>query len=225
MNVLAIETSGNNGSVALRVAEAFSMETLSNPLRFSHEIIREIDRLFDYAGISVQDLEQIIVNSGPGSFTGIRVGIASALGLGAALNIPVSAVSTFRILIECGGGESSEAITFLPSHEEFLLICRWERKDHAWIKTSEEKLIEVAFLEKEKSEKNLILLGPEASWLKNHVEESNQFDELDWEAVCPSAQIMLNNNILQSSVPLTPQEIKYIRPYQARSKKGDYVWP
>ena len=54
--------------------------------------------LFTSAGVGPADLDDIVVGVGPGGFTGIRIGIATALGLGQALGIPVQGASTLEAL-------------------------------------------------------------------------------------------------------------------------------
>lgn len=54
-----------------------------------------LERLFPQAGIKPKDLDAVAVSAGPGSFTGLRIGMAEAKGLCMALNIPMLAVPTF----------------------------------------------------------------------------------------------------------------------------------
>lgn len=59
-----------------------------------------IDRLLKETGFKVQDLEAIAAASGPGSFTGLRIGVSTARALAQALNIPALGVSTLAALAE-----------------------------------------------------------------------------------------------------------------------------
>jgi tRNA threonylcarbamoyladenosine biosynthesis protein TsaB len=61
-------------------------------------IAHEIHLLLDTAGVGVGDLDEIVVGIGPGGFTGLRIGIATALGLGQALAIPVAGVVSLEAL-------------------------------------------------------------------------------------------------------------------------------
>lgn len=54
--------------------------------------------LFSSSGVGPSDLDEIVVGVGPGGFTGIRIGLATALGLGQALDIPVHGASTLEAL-------------------------------------------------------------------------------------------------------------------------------
>jgi tRNA threonylcarbamoyladenosine biosynthesis protein TsaB len=61
-------------------------------------ILEASHHLFAMAGVEPGDLDEIVVGIGPGGFTGIRIGIATALGLGQALGIPVHGASTLEAL-------------------------------------------------------------------------------------------------------------------------------
>ncbi len=59
-------------------------------------VLRAADELMHAAGVTPDELDGIVVGTGPGSFTGIRIGLATARGLALALNVPVAGVSTLE---------------------------------------------------------------------------------------------------------------------------------
>lgn len=59
-------------------------------------LLPQIKEMFSAAAISTLDIDRIVVSAGPGSFTGIRIGIATALGLAKALNVTVNVVSALK---------------------------------------------------------------------------------------------------------------------------------
>lgn len=73
---------------------------IENNTPYSHTelLVPTLQDVLSSANIEFKDLTKIITTKGPGSFTGIRVGLATAAGLGAALNIPVVAVNTLLAL-------------------------------------------------------------------------------------------------------------------------------
>ncbi len=116
MNVLAIDTAGPKPSVAMLAGDRLLEQSLSLDRRASDELLPAVARALDAAGLSLTDCERIAVCAGPGSFTGLRVGLATAWGLGRALGRPVEAVSTLEALAEAGrGGGASRVAAFLDA--------------------------------------------------------------------------------------------------------------
>ena len=64
----------------------------------ARSLLVDVDALLDAAGASPGDLDALVVGTGPGSFTGTRIGLALARGLGLALGIPAAGVSTLDAL-------------------------------------------------------------------------------------------------------------------------------
>ncbi len=99
MLLLAVDTSGKNGSIALARAipgqrEIDVLEVI--PLAggaFSAQLIPQIARLLAKRNYSKHDLEGFVVATGPGSFTGLRVGLAAIKALAEALQKPIVAIS------------------------------------------------------------------------------------------------------------------------------------
>jgi tRNA threonylcarbamoyladenosine biosynthesis protein TsaB len=93
LTLLAIETSGRAGSVALLLANAERSECFSTELDSqwgsAKTLAPAIGRLVQDRAISMSDLSAIAIVSGPGSFTGLRVGVATAKAMSYALTIPV----------------------------------------------------------------------------------------------------------------------------------------
>lgn len=94
MRLLAIETATPGSSVALTEGrDAVAYVARTDRTGHSEFLVPAIDFSFDQAGWSPSDLDGIVVDVGPGLYTGIRVGLATAQGLGATLGIPVIPVS------------------------------------------------------------------------------------------------------------------------------------
>ena len=98
--ILNIETATKNCSVALAkegktiLCKEIAEEGYSHAERL-HVFIEEI---ISEAGIQMKDLVAIAVSQGPGSYTGLRIGVSAAKGLCYALNIPLIAVDTLQTL-------------------------------------------------------------------------------------------------------------------------------
>jgi tRNA threonylcarbamoyladenosine biosynthesis protein TsaB len=97
--ILGIESAVAGGSLSLYRAEA-ELGTWTGedePLR-AEDVLLRIHDLLDEAGVKKTELTRIAVSAGPGSFTGIRVGIATALGLKKALQVELSSFSVLEAM-------------------------------------------------------------------------------------------------------------------------------
>lgn len=103
MIVLAIDTAGVNCSAALYDSgSAVVLAALQETIGKGHaeRLSGMIDEVFGKAGLTPQDIGLIGVTVGPGSFTGIRVGVAAARGLSLALGVCAVGVSTLEVLAD-----------------------------------------------------------------------------------------------------------------------------
>jgi tRNA threonylcarbamoyladenosine biosynthesis protein TsaB len=97
--ILAFDTASRRGSVALLEGTELQAELKLNHLQnHSSKLIRSIDFLLEGLGWTLQNLDLVAVGTGPGSFTGIRIGIATGLGLAQALSVPFAGISGMEAL-------------------------------------------------------------------------------------------------------------------------------
>ncbi|MBU7008439.1 tRNA (adenosine(37)-N6)-threonylcarbamoyltransferase complex dimerization subunit type 1 TsaB [Phosphitispora fastidiosa] len=99
MYILGIDTATRVAGAAVAGDDRLVSERFIHNLKtHSQNIIPMIQQVLDDAGIKPAELDGIAVTSGPGSFTGLRIGMAVAKTMGQALDIPVVGVSTLRVL-------------------------------------------------------------------------------------------------------------------------------
>ncbi len=103
MLLLITDTSGRNGTVALaRAAESDTVQVLEVvPLAggmFSAQLVPQIAALLQNHGLSKTDIDAFVVVSGPGSFTGLRVGLAAIKALAEILQKPIVPVSLLELI-------------------------------------------------------------------------------------------------------------------------------
>jgi tRNA threonylcarbamoyladenosine biosynthesis protein TsaB len=112
MLVLAIDTSGKQGSIALarareQSAEVGDVEVIEVvPLAggtFSAQLVPQIAALLSSHGSTKYDIGAFAVASGPGSFTGLRIGLAAVKGLAEVLERPIAAVSLLEACVFASG--------------------------------------------------------------------------------------------------------------------------
>lgn len=100
MKLLAFETSTEACSVALLVDGNVLSRSAVVPRRHAELVLPWADELLAEAGITKSQLDAIACTRGPGAFTGVRLGIAVTQGIALALDRPVIAASSLRVLIE-----------------------------------------------------------------------------------------------------------------------------
>src|ERR1700744_4634937 len=98
MLLLSVDTSGKNGSIALARGEfdggceVFDVVALEGGT-FSAQLVPQISALLAKHGFAKGDMDGFVVASGPGSFTGLRVGLAAIKALAEILKKPIAAIS------------------------------------------------------------------------------------------------------------------------------------
>src|SRR6267154_1776257 len=101
MRILLIHTAGGEGSVALADTEAAQAIAATEvlPGRSSSErLVPAVRRLMEGLGWRLRDMAAVVVVHGPGSFTGVRVGLSAAKGLSEAGGVGLIAVSRLALL-------------------------------------------------------------------------------------------------------------------------------
>lgn len=98
--LLAIETSANLCSVALVHHGEISELVISEPRGHTRHLLPAIDRLLSDAGLTLHRLDAIAVTTGPGSFTGLRIGIGVAQGLTYGADLPAVPLSSLATLAQ-----------------------------------------------------------------------------------------------------------------------------
>jgi tRNA threonylcarbamoyladenosine biosynthesis protein TsaB len=105
LRVLAFDLTGDRGSIALLDQGGIDEVALEAADGFAHAIFGDVEKLLTKHGVTLQDIDVFASASGPGSFTGVRVGLTAAKGLAEAVGAKVVAVSNLKALAAFGTGE------------------------------------------------------------------------------------------------------------------------
>jgi tRNA threonylcarbamoyladenosine biosynthesis protein TsaB len=99
MNILAIDSSGTYCSVSLQTdTDMIITRNSGEPNSHSSHLTLLIQDLLDSAGIKCEDLNAVAVSSGPGSYTGLRIGVSVAKGICFSCSVPLIAIPTIESL-------------------------------------------------------------------------------------------------------------------------------
>ncbi len=119
MLIVAVDTSGRKGSVALCRSDADSFEVLQLTSleggSYSAQLLPRIAETLQQNSLNKTDVDGFVVVSGPGSFTGLRVGLSTAKGLCEVLRKPLATVSMLEALVLTHGPAGESAIAVLDA--------------------------------------------------------------------------------------------------------------
>ena len=116
MLTLAFDTATDVATCALVRDEQVLGERVSRALT----VLADADELLREAGVVPADLDLLVVGTGPGSFTGLRIGLAAARGLALALDLPAAGVSTLDAL--AAGAPGAVPVIDARRSEVFVLL-------------------------------------------------------------------------------------------------------
>ena len=134
MLILGIETSGSTGGVAVwENGKLLGERTLSNRgRRHAQVLVAESAELLEALGRTPSECRGVAVSVGPGSFTGLRIGVGFAKTFAYSVGCPVTAVETMQAIAE----EAPEGVTSLSviadAQRGDLYVGRYAKSDEAW---------------------------------------------------------------------------------------------
>jgi len=141
--LLNIETSTKNCSVSIADnGKIVAMKELNNG-NYSHaEVLHPfIEDILKEAGMLIGELEGVAVSKGPGSYTGLRIGVSAAKGLSFALNIPLISIDTLHSLSHAITVEAGTIVPMLDARRMEVYAAVFD-KTHKQIRTIEAEIIE-----------------------------------------------------------------------------------
>lgn len=140
MKILGIDSSGLVASAAIADEKNIIAEfTVNNKQTHSQTLLPMIEKVVDMSGIELEQIDAIAIAAGPGSFTGLRIGSATAKGIGLALKKPVLSVPTleglaYRVSVFEGiicpimDARRNQVYTGIYRMENGNLVCLSEQK-------------------------------------------------------------------------------------------------
>ncbi len=126
MLLLALDTSTPAVTVALHDGERARAEaTTVDPRRHTELLTPQLTQLLRDAGTDRRDVTNVVVGVGPGPFTGLRVGVVTALTMATALDVPVYGVCSLDVI-------AAEAASEISAGEHFLVATDARRREVYW---------------------------------------------------------------------------------------------
>jgi tRNA threonylcarbamoyladenosine biosynthesis protein TsaB len=141
MLVLSIDTSHKNGSVSLARGDKDEFKLIATALvdggTFSAQLVPVISKLLSDHGFTKRDLQGIAAAVGPGSFTGLRIGLSAVKGLAEVLNIPIAAVSVLEAVADSAASDSDHILAAMDAGRSELYVGDYRKTGVVLNKVSE----------------------------------------------------------------------------------------
>lgn len=132
--ILAIDTATQSIGIALYEGHTLLAEaTWQSGRHHTVELAPEIALMLRRVGRNADDLTAIAVASGPGSYTGLRIGMALAKGLALVHHLPLIGISTFDILAIAQAPIYERLIAVLRAGRKRISVCHYSREDTRWV--------------------------------------------------------------------------------------------
>lgn len=136
MKILALDSSGLVASVALLEDDILKAEyTVNYKKTHSQTLLPMLDEICKMTELDLKEVDAIAISAGPGSFTGLRIGSATAKGLGLALKKPLVEVSTIEALAYNAYGISGNVCPIMDArrNQVYTGIFSFEREDTNYV--------------------------------------------------------------------------------------------
>jgi len=185
--LLLLDTSGKSGRVAVACGSHLEEErTLDEARRHARDLTPTISALCAARGWRLRDLDAVIVGRGPGSYTGLRVGLMTAKTLAYAAGCTLLAIESFAAIARQTPAGASAVDVLCDAQQQRVYLQRWIRSGHEWsaasdlaIRTIEEWLISLA--------PGVWVSGPGAKLCEHRLAEGNPAAPVEAREPLPSS--------------------------------------
>ncbi len=173
MLVLAIDTSTKIGSVSLYDDKIGVIGELNLYIKVNHSavIMNMIDNLFKMTKFSIKDVDRVAVSVGPGSFTGIRIGVAVAKGLCYGTKKSIVGINELDLLVQNIEAGEGIVIPLLDARKERVYYSIYEKKE-GFKRITEYKDGELKTLLEEVKDRKVIFCGDGATAYEKVIKDS-----------------------------------------------------
>lgn len=218
MKILHLETSSKNCSVAISDGDQLLClcEEVSDNYKQSESLHTFVQWALEGAEISLQDLDAVSVGKGPGSYTGLRIGAASAKGFCYGLKIPLIAVNSLETMITPFLNKNYDLVIPMIDARRMEVYCAaFDGKSGKMISETEAKILDENSFQ-EFADKRVIFIGDGAKKAKEILNLPNaDYDE----AIFPSAKYLIQESVEKFNKKEF-EDVAYFEPFYLKDFHG-----
>jgi len=218
MKILYLETSSKNCSVAISDDEKLLCvaEEVSENYKQSESLHTFVEWALEGAELSIKDIEAVCLGKGPGSYTGLRIGAASAKGFCYGLKIPLIAVNSMESMIAPFLGQNYDLIiTLVDARRMEVYTAVYDGISGEEVNPTEAKVLDENSFQEFK-DKKILFVGDGASKTKEIVQLPNAEFNND---IYPSAQYLVKKT-LEKIKNEDFEDIAYFEPFYLKDFHG-----
>lgn len=218
MKILYLETSSKNCSVAISDNEKLLClcEEVSENYKQSESLHTYVEWALEGAGITLKDIEAVSLGKGPGSYTGLRIGAASAKGFCYGLRVPLVAVNSLESMIEPFlGGNYDFVIPLIDARRMEVYTAVYDGKTGKELSGTEAKILDETSFE-ECKDKKVLFIGDGAKKAKEILDLP---DAVFNENVYPSSQYLIRKT-LEKIENKEFEDMAYFEPFYLKDFHG-----
>lgn len=218
MKILHIETSSKNCSVAISDGDEILClcEEISENYKQSESLHTFIEWALEGAEINLQDLDAVSLGKGPGSYTGLRIGAASAKGFCFGLQIPLIASESIETMLEMHINKGYDyIIPLIDARRMEVYTAIFDGISGERMSNTEAKILDETSFQ-EFADKKVIFVGDGAAKAKEILQLKNaDFDE----SIYPSAKYLIKKT-LEKYLAKDFEDVAYFEPFYLKDFQG-----
>lgn len=123
MNILGIDTSTKKANVCIKKDTLILDKNIDNEITHSEKLLPLIDNALKEANISLNEFDYLACSTGPGSFTGIRIGLSTIKAFSKVISKPIFAVSSLDILAYTNNDASDYVVSIIDAKNSRIYYC------------------------------------------------------------------------------------------------------
>ena len=221
MNILALSTTSSSGSIAIYKENHISyINHLDIKITHSERLLPQIDAGLKNSKITISDIDLVVIANGPGSFTGVRIGLATAKGICMAHNIPLLPINTLELLANNIAFTDRNILALIDARMSEVYAALYSPDLEILIQETAAKPTEILAKIKEP----VIIVGDGANEFEREINESG----IDFKLCLEHQNIPLASTLismaLKSDIPeYNFNSISELEPYYLRKSQAEIV--
>lgn len=221
MNILALSTTSSSGSIAIYKEDHISyINHLDIKITHSERLLPQIDTGLKNSKLGISDIDLVTIANGPGSFTGVRIGLATAKGICMAHNIPLLPINTLELLANNIAFSNRNILALIDARMAEVYAALYSPELEIILQETNAKPTDFLKLIKEP----VIIVGDGAKEFKNEILESG-IDHtfcLEHQNI-PLASTLISIALKSNTPDYDFESISELEPYYLRKSQAELV--